>query len=502
MANFGANRLGQTSSKLKGMGLRICFLTAEMTPFAKAGGLADVSGALVKYLHAAGHDIRLFMPGHAAIRRDGLEIYPVAFLQNVPVTIGAKSYQFSIQTARLPGSQAFVYLIDCPAMFNGAAIYNADADEHRRYLLLAHAAFLSCQRMGFAPQILHCNDWHTAIAPLWLRSIYRWDTLFETTRSVFTIHNLGYQGILGPAVAGEVLAGAGLELLHQDDLRAGRINLMRHGLLYADLLTTVSPTYAREIQTAEYGAGLDDTLRARSGSLIGILNGVDYEEWDPRNDSHLPRHYGANQLGVKAGLKEEFLTRMKLQSSERRPLIGMVTRLATQKGLDLLFKALPPILASHDFNLCVLGTGETQFEVFFTALAQQHPGRVAFHRGYSDELAHWIEAASDMFLMPSRYEPCGLNQMYSLRYGTVPIVRRTGGLADSVQHFDATSGVGTGIVFNDYNEPALSWAISAALNLYQQKGAWRRLVQNGMAQDFSWHRQVQLYVDAYERLMR
>ena len=482
--------------------MKICFMTAEMAPFAKAGGLADVSGALVKYLHAAGHDIRLFLPAHAAIRRAGLDIYPVAFLQDVPVSIGALQYRFSVQTARLPGTAAFIYLVDCPAVFNSLAIYSADPDEYRRYLLFTHAVYISCQRMGFAPHILHCNDWHTAIAPLWLRSIYRWDKLFSETRSVLTIHNLGYQGVLGPAAASEVLAGAGRELLHQDDLRAGRINLLRLGLLYADLLTTVSPSYAREIQTPEYGAGLDDTLRARSASLVGILNGVDYAEWDPRNDSHLSRHYGANQLGIKASLKEEFSTRMALQLGERRPLIGMITRLAAQKGLDLLLSVLPKSLAAHDFNLVVLGTGEAKYEAFFTTLAQQFPGRVAFHAGYSDALAHWIEAASDMFLMPSRYEPCGLNQMYSLRYGTVPIVRRTGGLADSVQHFDSVSGVGTGIVFNDYNEPAASWAIATALELYQQKGAWRRLVQNGMAQDFSWHRQVQHYVDAYERLMR
>jgi starch synthase len=315
-----------------------------------------------------------------------------------------------------------------------------------------------------------------------------------------TIHNIGYQGVVGAVAGGELLAGAGIELLHQEELRAGRINMLRHGLLYADLLTTVSPSYAREIQTAEYGMGLEDTLRARSDSLLGILNGVDYEEWDPRVDRWLPRHFGAAQLGVKAGLKQEFLARLGLAAAERRPLIGMVSRLATQKGFDLLITALPKLLATRDFNLAVLGTGEPQYEAFFTALEQQHPGRVHFKRGYSDELAHWIEAASDMFLMPSHYEPCGLNQMYSLRYGTVPIVRRTGGLADSVQHFDVATGLGTGIVFNDYNDIAVSWAIGHALDLYQQKGAWRRLVQNGMAQDFSWNRQVQRYVEAYERL--
>ena len=482
------------------MPLQICSISAEMTPFAKAGGLADVSGALVKYLHAAGHDIRLFLPGYSSIRRAGLERYPVEFLQDVPVRIGAHDFSFSVETVRLPGSQAFVYLIDCPVMFDRPSLYTQDPDEYRRFLLLTHAAFLCCQRMGFAPQILHCNDWHTAMAPLWLRSIYRWDALFAHTRSVMTIHNIGYQGVVGAVAGGELLAGAGIELLHQEELRTGRINMLRHGLLYADLLTTVSPSYAREIQTAEYGLGLEDTLRARSGALLGILNGVDYEEWDPRVDGWLPRHYGAAQLGIKAGLKEEFLTRVGLHAAERRPLIGMVSRLATQKGFDLLITALPKLLASRDFNLTVLGTGETPYETFFTQLAKQHPGRVYFKRGYSDELAHWIEAASDMFLMPSRYEPCGLNQMYSLRYGTVPIVRRTGGLADSVQHVDVTAGTGTGVVFNDYNEVAVSWAIGYALDLYQQKGAWRRLVQAGMAQDFSWNRQVQRYVEAYERL--
>jgi starch synthase len=483
------------------MALRICFISAEMTPFAKAGGLADVAGALVKYLRGAGHDIRLFMPGYEQIRREGLERHPVAFLQDVPVRIGTHAYTFSVETAKLPGSEAWVYFINCPELYARPTLYTQDPDEHRRFLLLTHAAFLCCQRMGFAPQVLHCNDWHTAMAPMWLRSVYRWDKLFANTRSVMTIHNIGYQGVVGAQFAAEMLAGGGRELLHQDELRAGHINMLRHGLLYADLLTTVSPTYAREIQGPEYGMGLDDTLRARSGALLGILNGVDYEDWDPRNDRYLPRHFGANQLGIKAGLKEQFLERLGLRHGERQPLLGIVSRLATQKGFDLLMTALPPLLAQREFNLVVLGAGEPRYEAFFARLQQRHAGRVHFHRGYSDELAHWIEAASDLFLMPSHYEPCGLNQMYSLRYGTVPVVRRTGGLADSVQHYDAVTGTGTGIVFNDYNAGAVSWAIGHGLELYTQKGTWRRLVQNAMAQDFSWHRQVQRYVEAYERLI-
>jgi starch synthase len=482
------------------MALQICFITAEMTPFAKAGGLADVSGALVKYLHAAGHDIRLFMPGYSSIARSALEIYPVEFLQDVPLRIGTLEFRFSVQTARLPGSQAMVYLIDCPVMYSRGALYTNDPDEYRRFLLLTHAAFISCQRMGFAPQILHCNDWHTGMGPLWLRTVYHWDALFAKTRSVMTVHNIGYQGLVGAERREELLPVPDKRWLHQEELRAGRINMLRQGLAYADLITTVSPTYALEIQTASFGMGLEAILRARADALVGILNGVDYSEWDPRNDPHLPRVYGPRQLGIKAELKAQFLAEIGLESAERRPLVGIVSRLATQKGFDLLLEALPALLATRDFSLAVLGAGEARYEEFFTTLAHAHPRRVFFHRGYSDERAHWIEAASDMFLMPSQYEPCGLNQMYSLRYGTVPIVRRTGGLADSVQPFDAAKGSGTGIVFEHYNVTGVLWAVNTAIDLYASKSSWRRVVQNGMAMDYSWSHQVGYYIEQYRRL--
>jgi starch synthase len=291
-------------------------------------------------------------------------------------------------------------------------------------------------------------------------------------------------------------------MLDPADFAAGRINLLRTGLAYADRITTVSPTYARELRSAEYGMGLEGLLRKRTDAIVGILNGVDYDEWDPRRDRYLTRNYGANQLGVKAEIKDEFLQRIRLTGGTRIALIGIVSRLATQKGFDLLFDSMPLLLQSREFNLVVLGTGEQRYEDFFNALQRRFPDRVHFERRYSDELAHWIEAASDMFLMPSRYEPCGLNQMYSMRYGTVPIVRRTGGLADSVQHFDAASGAGTGIVFNDYNAEAVVWAINTALDLYQNRGLWRRLMQNGMAQDYSWSRQVRGYVELYESMVQ
>jgi len=484
------------------MPLRICFATAEMTPFAKAGGLADVSGALIKYLHADGHDIRLFMPAYSSISRTGLEILPVDFLQNMWVQLGGYRYDFSVLTARLPGSEAFVYLIDCPACYHRGSLYTTGADEHRRFLVLTHAAFICCQYMRFEPQIMHFNDWHTAAGCLLLRSTYGWDRLFANTRSVLTIHNIGYQGDVDASAADEILPGGPHSMLNVGGMGYGRINLLRTGVSYADLITTVSPTYAREIQSAEYGMGLQDLLRSRSDSLVGILNGVDYDEWDPRRYRYLPQHYGANQLGIKAELKREFMQRLRLSSGTRTQLIGIVTRLATQKGFDLLLEALPLLLQSREFILVALGTGERRYEDFFAGLQRRFPARVHFHRGYNDQLAHWIEAASDMFLMPSHYEPCGLNQMYSLRYGTVPIVRRTGGLADSVQHFDRNTGLGTGVVFNDYDVPGVTWAVNTALDLYREKALWRRLVQNAMARDFSWSTQVQHYVEAYEQLLQ
>lgn len=485
------------------MALRICFVAAETAPLAKAGGLADVAGALGKYLHSGGHDIRLFLPLYSSIRRAHPQLQPVPQLQNLAVQLGSYHYAFSVATLPLPGAQAPVYLIDCPPCYERPAIYTTDPDEHRRFLVLTHAAFISCQYLGFAPQIMHFNDWHTAIGCLLLRGPFQWDRLFESARSVLTLHNIGYQGIFDASVAPEVLVGAPSAMLDAADLAAGRINLLRTGIVHADLITTVSPTYAREIQTPEYGMGLEDLLRARSDRLVGILNGVDYEVWDPRRDSYLPRHFGTTRLRVKASLKQELLQRLGLKAApaSRTPLIGIVSRLVSQKGFDLVAEALPALLRRRDFSLVAVGSGEPQFEQLFAALARSHPERVYFYAGYSDEFAHWTEAASDMFLMPSRYEPCGLNQMYSLRYGTVPIVRRTGGLADSVQPFDPATREGTGFLFEDYTAAAFTTALEAALDLYQREEYWLRLMRNGMGKDFSWRTQVKRYLEVYQRLL-
>lgn len=481
------------------MSLTVCLLSAEVAPLSKTGGLADVAGALAKYLAAAGHDVRLFTPLYASIDRD-FPMQPVDGLQHVPLQIGPHHYVYSVLTTRLPGSDAPVFLVDCPVLYRRPVIYTTDPDEHLRFLAFTRAVLASLQRLQWSPQILHCNDWHTAFGPLFVKAPLASEPLFARTRSVLTIHNIGYQGIFSSAAIADLDLGPQSYLLHQDDLRAGRINPLRQGILYADAVTTVSPTHAREICTDQYGMGLQDSLRMREDALTGILNGVDYHVWDPRNDRYLPAHYDPDTLSVKAKLKSEFIERLGLTMPVTTPLAGMVSRLAAQKGIDLMFESVPQVLEWRDLGLVALGSGDAQYEHFLTGLAERFPGRVVFRQGYDDELSHWIEAACDMFLMPSLYEPCGLNQMYSLRYGTVPVVRRTGGLADSVASYDPDTGAGTGIVFNDFDSEALEWALNTALDLHAQPQQWRRMVRNGMAQDFSWKKQGAKYVEIYRRL--
>ncbi len=483
------------------MKLTVCLLASEAAPLSKTGGLADVSGALTKYLHSVGHDVRLFTPLYKSIDRAKLGAQPLQALQNFEVAVGTHRYVFSVFAAQLPGSAAPVYLLDCPALYHRPTLYTTDADEHLRFIAFTRAALMVCQRMNWAPRILHCNDWHTAFAPLFLRAFHEGDPLFKNTRSVLTIHNIGYQGTFSAGLVDDVGLGAKSSLLHQDDLRAGHINPLRHGIMYADAITTVSPTHAHEICTDQYGMGLQGALRARGSAVVGILNGVDYDEWDPRRDRHIPQHFDQDHLQVKAQLKREFMERLKLDITPDVPLGGIVTRLASQKGIDLMFKALPQILSRRPFGLVVLGSGDRPYEEFFTQLQADFPGRVHFRRGYDEGLSHWIEAASDLFIMPSLYEPCGLNQMYSLRYGTVPIVRKTGGLADSVEHYNRETGAGTGVVFNDFDTDALVWALNTALDLYAAPEHWQRLVRNGMRRDFSWQRQGGLYVELYEKLL-
>ncbi|MEI6459839.1 MAG: glycogen synthase [Pseudomonadota bacterium] len=481
------------------MPYRILFITAEYAPLAKTGGLGDVSAALCQYLHAQGHDVRVFLPWYRDLNRAALTAPPVVLLEGLVLELGTYRYEYRVLVGTPSLSQQAVHFIDCPALFDRAGLYG-HADEHRSFLLLTRAAFEVAQRMAFAPHILHCNDWHTAFAPLYLRTLYAWDRLFAATRSVLTIHNIGYQGAFWSDGVADLSLGDAQWMLHQDELRDGRINPMVHGILYADLINTVSPTYAQEIRTPEYGAGLDPYLRERGAAVCGILNGVDYQEWDPQHDRHLDQSYSAKDLSGKTRLKQQLASELSLSLGRGTLLFGIVSRLVSQKGIELLEAVLPEVLSQSDCGLVALGSGDARYEKFFTQLAADYPQRVHFTRGYSERLAHWIEAAADAFLMPSQYEPCGLNQMYSLRYGTVPLVRRTGGLADSVTPYNPATGQGDGLLFERYTPSALRAVIDEALALYGTPH-WGRMIQNGMARDYAWETQGRLYVDAYRALV-
>ena len=480
------------------MPVNIAIVSSEIVPFAKTGGLADVAGALGKYLSLHNCDVRLFTPMYDVTSRGGIEFHPVEFLEDIEISFGGESIPFSVETATLPGSETEVYFIDSPGLYDRGKIYTDDGDEYLRFALLSRAVLESCQRMGWAPDVIHCNDWQSALIPLYLRTLYAWDTLFADTKTILTIHNIAYQGAFRSSIVDHLGFGENHSFLHQEDLRSGVFNYMKHGVMYANAISTVSETYAREIQTPEYGEGMQDMLRHRSDALFGIVNGVDYDEWNPEDDPLIPFHYNPEDLEGKGENKKNLLERLELPYNPDVPVFGIVSRLVYQKGFDLFYNIMEPFLRHVDFRLCVLGSGAEEYEQFFQTLNDRYPEKVCFYGGYSNELAHLIEAGSDIFLMPSRYEPCGLNQIYSLKYGTIPIVRQTGGLADTVQHFNPATGEGNGFVFEHFTSQGLAWAIEQALQAWEDRDQWDQLIQNAMSANWSWERQVEKYLELYE----
>jgi starch synthase len=442
------------------------------------------------------------MPLYAVADPHGEDFHPVEFLQDVPLRMGPHDLRFSLFTAALPGTDLPVYFVACPALYGRPSIYAQDGDEHVRFAFLSRAVLESCQRMGWRPDVLHANDWHTALLPVYLRSIYGWDRLFARTRTVLTIHNIAYQGVFPADVLGVLGLDGSASLLHQDHLHQGYVGFLETGILHANAVTAVSKTYARQIQTPSHGMGLDGLLRARSESVVGIVNGVDYAVWSPERDRYIAHRYSATELEGKARNREVLLRRFDLDADPSVPVVGIVSRLTPQKGFDLCGPVLGPLLAENRIRLVALGSGLPRYAEMFATLAAAFPGRAAFHEGKDDQLAHWIEAGADVFLMPSLFEPCGLNQMYSLRYGTVPVVHRTGGLADTVRPFDADSGEGTGFVFEHFTTTGLAWAMDRALETWAHPEAWRTLQQNGMREDFSWEKQILRYVELYGLLGR
>ncbi len=479
---------------------KVCFVSSEIVPFVKTGGLADVSGALGKYLGQAGLDIRLVMPFYSNIEAANYNFHLVQHMHSIELWMGKRRILFSVLTATLPETDVAVFFIHCPELFNRWAVYTNDPDEYLRFAVLSRAALEICQAQNWAPDIIHVNDWQSALIPVYLKTVYAWDNLFQDTRTILTIHNIGYQGNFDAGIINDLGLADFYQYFDASELYHGRINYLRTGVLHADKVTTVSPTYAREIQTDYFGEGLQDLLRERSHDLVGILNGVDYEEWNPETDKFLVANYSSAALAGKEKNKKLVIEEMGLSYKKGIPLLGMITRLTEQKGIDLFQDSLYEILSKRDLRFIVLGSGERHYEYFFGQTQYDFPDKFVFYRGYNYKLSHMIEAGADIFVMPSRYEPCGLNQIYSLKYGTVPVVRKTGGLADTVELYNWETQTGTGFVFEHYTPDGLSWALNYALDTYGHRQVWRKLMKRGMQLNFSWEIQVKEYLRLYEEV--
>jgi starch synthase len=482
--------------RLCGGSVHILFAASECVPFSKTGGLADVVGSLPRAVAALGHQATVYLPLY---RQTQLE-NAVTVIPSITVPFDDR-YRFCsvVDGGRLHGVQ--YYFIDYPPFYDRDALYGtALGDYHdnpERFALFCRAVLEASKILG-VPDVFHCHDWQTALIPVLLRTLYEEDPSLGGTPTVFTIHNIGYQGIFSPDTLPLLMLPWDLFAISKLEFY-GKVNLLKGALTYSDFITTVSRRYAQEIQTAEYGFGLDGVLRSRAASVSGILNGVDYEEWNPTTDRYLKATYSPQSMEGKQACRGDLLRCFGLEGESTAPVVGVVSRFAAQKGFDLISLAADR-MAREDIRVCVLGSGDKAYEDLFRRLARQYPTRFAARFGYDNEMAHKIEAGSDIFLMPSRYEPCGLNQIYSLKYGTVPVVRATGGLDDTIETYDVRTGKGTGFKFHEYTPEALLSCMRAALALFAKPREWRKLMQNGMERDFSWTVAGREYLKIYERL--
>jgi starch synthase len=469
---------------------KVLMVASEAAPFAKTGGLADVAGSLPAALHAIGHQVAVLLPLYRDVKVHGARrVY-----DSLPIHLGGKRYETSVYQT---GEEIPFYFLDCPELYDRDGIYGTPLgdfpDNHIRFAVLARAA-LEVARRIFRPEVIHCHDWQSGLVPTYLNTALVGDPTFVGMKTLLTIHNLGYQGLFPEDALSEV--GLDASLFHPGGLEFfGRVNFLKAGIVYSDAINTVSKGYAREIQTPEYGFGLDGLLRSRSSDLSGILNGVDYSQWNPETDPYLAANYSAKDLSGKRICKRALLREFGIEAVEAvsRPLIGIVSRFAAQKGFDLI-AGVGEALAQEDLTLIVQGSGDARYEKIFLDLAEAHPSKIAVRVAYDEARAHRIEAGSDMFLMPSRYEPCGLNQIYSLRYGTIPVVRATGGLDDTIEE-------STGFKFQEYTGAALLEAIREALAEFQRPESWPARMLLAMSKDFSWNRSAREYGDLYLNLL-
>jgi starch synthase len=474
--------------------MKIMFCASEGVPFSKTGGLADVVGALPQALAASGHEVQVLLPRYRMTKPGK------AHRQGKSLTIPlAAGYRFATVQDGGESGGVRTFLVDLPEYFDRDGLYQVSGqdypDNHLRFAAFSLACIEFLKRLGTAPDVLHCHDWQSALVPIYLRNLYAADSFFEKTGIVFTIHNIGYQGLFPPAVLAEISLPGSLYTV--DGLEYwSRVNLLKGGIIFSDFVTTVSRKYAEEIQTPEFGYGLEGVLTSRADRLQGILNGVDYEVWSPQIDKMIAANYSPGDLKGKEACKKDLLQKMGVaQPVLTRPVIGIVSRFAAQKGFDLI-AGIAEELMKMDLYIVALGTGEPQYEELFRKLAAQYPDKLLVKVGFDVALSHQIEAGSDMFLMPSRYEPCGLNQMYSLKYGTVPVVRATGGLDDTIERLDGKAG--TGFKFSEYTPRALLNALQQAVECYRQPKTWRQVIINGMKKDFSWGNSAKQYVKVYQ----
>lgn len=461
--------------------MRILFAASEGLPFSKTGGLADVVEALPRALAAKGHEVAVVLPFYSASK----PMPVVAQSLTIPM---AGRLRFPTIVGGTPLHGVRYFFVDDPPYFQRDGLYgNAHGDypDNAERFSEFSRCVIEIAKNIWPADIFHCHDWQTALIPVLLRTSYGDDPAVKDLPVVFTIHNMGYHGLF----ARDVLEKAGIPaaVFHPGGIEFyGKVNFLKAGIVYSDYLSTVSRKYAEEIQTPEFGHGLEGVVRNRADRLVGILNGVDYSEWNPQKDPHIAMKYSVKDLSGKLACKHDLLKAFDLpEDNPNRPVIGIVSRFADQKGFDLIAECAHELM-SEDLTLVVLGTGDRRYEELFAALAAAYPGRVGLKIAYNNVLAHKIEAGADMFLMPSRYEPCGLNQIYSLKYGTVPIVRATGGLDDTIETFDLEHGTGTGFKFTEYSGGALLYAVKQALHHYADERIWRRIQLNGMTKDFSW----------------
>jgi ADP-glucose type glycogen/starch synthase len=475
--------------------LKLLMVASEAAPFAKTGGLADVVASLPPALHNLGHDVRLVMPWYRSIQETTGKLSPGR--QKLAIPMGGRVYQASYRICEARGVP--VYFIDLPECYDRPGLYGEEGkdypDNAERFGVLSRGALELARQIGFAPDVVHAHDWQTGLVPVYLHQQLRRDPFFARTGSLFTIHNLGYQGIFSTDTARALALDEAL--LTPDGLEYhGQLSLLKGGLRFANQLSTVSPTYCREIQTPEQGMGLDGLLRSRSEQLHGVLNGLDGKIWSPAKDTALPKTFSAGDLSGKALCKKSLQEELGLQISPRKPLVAMITRLDSQKGIELVLESWDKIM-QRDLQLVILGTGNPDFERCLADAASYYPGQTSVQLCFDDELSRRIYAGSDLFLMPSRYEPCGLGQLIALRYGSVPLVHATGGLADTIVDPESSQQQANGFVFNEYRHSHLLDCLDRALATYAEPVRWEQILFRGISQDMSWAHAAEHYVDLY-----